>query len=50
MILPTYSEAGNIEAFVETVRAKLPASARVLIADDSSPDGTGEIADRLRAA
>ncbi len=28
---------------------KLPASARVLIVDDSSPDGTGEIADRLAA-
>jgi len=28
----------------------LPASARVLVVDDSSPDGTGEIADRLAAA
>ena len=35
--------------FVAAVRAKLPASARVLIVDDSSPDGTGEIADRLAA-
>ncbi len=31
------------------MRAKLPASARVLIVDDSSPDGTGGIADRLAA-
>jgi dolichol-phosphate mannosyltransferase len=47
IVLPTYNEAGNIEAFVEAVRDKLPASARILIVDDNSPDGTGEIADRL---
>ncbi len=47
LVLPTYNEAGNIEAFVEAVREKLPASARILIVDDNSPDGTGEIADRL---
>jgi dolichol-phosphate mannosyltransferase len=50
LVLPTYDEAGNIEAFAEAVLAKLPASARVLIVDDDSPDGTGEIADRLAAA
>ncbi|MBA3866228.1 MAG: polyprenol monophosphomannose synthase [Solirubrobacterales bacterium] len=49
LILPTYNEAENIEPFVEAVRTKLPASARVLIVDDSSPDGTGERADRLAA-
>jgi dolichol-phosphate mannosyltransferase len=49
LVLPTYNEAGNIERFVETVRAVLPGSAHVLIVDDSSPDGTGEIADRLAA-
>jgi dolichol-phosphate mannosyltransferase len=47
LILPTYDEAGNIEALVGAVRNVLPASRRVLIVDDSSPDGTGEIADRL---
>ena len=47
LVLPTYNEAENLEAFVEAVRAKLPASAHVLVVDDSSPDGTGEIADRL---
>jgi dolichol-phosphate mannosyltransferase len=36
--------------FVAGVREKRPAAARVLIVDDSSPDGTGEIADRLAAA
>jgi dolichol-phosphate mannosyltransferase len=47
LVLPTYNEAENVEAFVAAARAKLPASAQVLIVDDSSPDGTGEIADRL---
>jgi dolichol-phosphate mannosyltransferase len=47
LVLPTYNEAGNVEAFVEAARSKLPASARLLIVDDNSPDGTGEIADRL---
>ena len=49
LVLPTYNEAGNIEAFVAAVLAKLPDSARVLVVDDNSPDGTGEIADRLAA-
>ncbi len=49
LVLPTYNEAANIEAFVAAVRAKLPSSAQILIVDDSSPDGTGEIADRIAA-
>jgi dolichol-phosphate mannosyltransferase len=49
LILPTYNEAENIAPFVEAVQAELPAGAQVLIVDDSSPDGTGEIADRLAA-
>jgi dolichol-phosphate mannosyltransferase len=50
VVIPTYNEAENLEPLV---RAILPALAsatgtyRVLIVDDSSPDGTGEIADRL---
>jgi dolichol-phosphate mannosyltransferase len=47
LVLPTYNEAENVEPLVEAARAKLPASAQVLIVDDGSPDGTGEIADRL---
>ncbi|HEY6731440.1 MAG TPA: polyprenol monophosphomannose synthase [Solirubrobacterales bacterium] len=50
LVLPTYNEADNLEPLVEAARAKLPTSAQVLIVDDSSPDGTGEIADRLTAA
>jgi dolichol-phosphate mannosyltransferase len=47
LILPTYNEAANIERFVAAVRDKLPSAARILIVDDNSPDGTGELADRL---
>ena len=49
LVLPTYDEADNVEAFVAAVRAKLPGAARILIVDDNSPDGTGRIADRLAA-
>jgi dolichol-phosphate mannosyltransferase len=50
VILPTYNEAENLEPLVQAVRERLPDSRRILIVDDSSPDGTGEIADRLAAA
>jgi dolichol-phosphate mannosyltransferase len=49
LVLPTFNEAENLEPLVETARAKLPPSAQVLIVDDNSPDGTGEVADRLAA-
>jgi dolichol-phosphate mannosyltransferase len=49
VILPTYNEAENLEPLVQAVRDRLPDSRRILIVDDSSPDGTGEIADRLAA-
>jgi len=52
LVVPTYNEAENLERFVRTVLPPLATAAgehRVLIVDDSSPDGTGEIADRLAA-
>ncbi len=49
LVLPTYNEAENVEAFVGAVQAVVPASAHILIVDDNSPDGTGEIADSLAA-
>jgi dolichol-phosphate mannosyltransferase len=48
-VLPTYNEADNLERLVEEVLERLPDSRQVLIVDDNSPDGTGEIADRLAA-
>lgn len=46
VVVPTYNEKENIEAFTEAVFTHLP-SAHILIVDDNSPDGTGAIADRL---
>jgi dolichol-phosphate mannosyltransferase len=47
LVIPTYNESANIEAIVESSLEVLPDSRRVLIVDDASPDGTGQIADRL---
>ncbi len=53
LVMPTFNEAENIEAVVAAALAELersaPAGHRILIVDDSSPDGTGELADRLAA-
>ncbi len=49
VVLPTYNERDNLERLVAAVRQRLPVSRRILIVDDNSPDGTGEIADRLAA-
>ncbi len=50
LCLPTYNERENLEAMIEALRGVLDtARDRVLVIDDRSPDGTGEIADRLAA-
>lgn len=46
MILPTYNEAGTIAAVIEKTLASTP-EVDILVVDDASPDGTGEIADRI---
>lgn len=48
MVVPTYNEADNLEWIVGRVLAAHP-EAHVLVVDDGSPDGTGDIADRLAA-
>ncbi|MGN6197926.1 polyprenol monophosphomannose synthase [Humibacter sp.] len=48
VIIPTYNEAQNIAWIVGRVRNSVP-QATVLIVDDASPDGTGDIADELAA-
>jgi dolichol-phosphate mannosyltransferase len=46
VVIPTYNEADNVELIVDRVRASVP-SADVLVVDDNSPDGTGELADKV---
>ncbi|MGW3050057.1 glycosyltransferase, partial [Kitasatospora sp. NPDC001175] len=48
VIIPTYNEVENVERIVSRVRTAVP-EVHVLVADDNSPDGTGEIADKLAA-
>jgi dolichol-phosphate mannosyltransferase len=47
--IPTYNERENLEAMVRALARVLGPDDRVLVIDDNSPDGTGEIADRIAA-
>lgn len=49
VVIPTYNEAENLEWIVGRLREAQPA-VDVIVVDDGSPDGTGDIADRLAAA
>jgi len=53
VVLPTFNEAENVERIVAAIVAVLeeaaPSGFRVLIVDDDSPDGTGQIADGMAA-
>jgi dolichol-phosphate mannosyltransferase len=49
VVVPTYNERENLEPIVGRLRTSAP-TAHLLVADDGSPDGTGEAADRLAAA
>jgi dolichol-phosphate mannosyltransferase len=48
VLTPTYDEADNLEAFVAQLFGCVP-EAELLVIDDASPDGTGELAERLAA-
>src|SRR5437763_16797984 len=48
VVVPTYNERDNLEASLDRLRAAVP-DAHVLVVDDSSPDGTGKLADEIAA-
>src|SRR5215471_16987277 len=47
VVLPTYNEAANLPVIVEELFGLPLTGLHVLVADDNSPDGTGDIADEL---
>jgi glycosyltransferase involved in cell wall biosynthesis len=48
VVVPTYNEVENLERILERLHASVP-DAHALVVDDCSPDGTGELADKLAA-
>jgi dolichol-phosphate mannosyltransferase len=48
IVLPTYNERDNLEPMLSKLLAAVP-NANVLVVDDNSPDGSGEVADRYAA-
>ncbi|HTH49591.1 MAG TPA: glycosyltransferase, partial [Candidatus Limnocylindria bacterium] len=49
IIVPTYNERENLPQLVKRIMAQ-PVTLEVLVVDDSSPDGTGQLADEIAAA
>ncbi|MAG35104.1 MAG: polyprenol monophosphomannose synthase [Dehalococcoidia bacterium] len=49
IVVPTYNEKSNLQRITEALLA-LPSAVSVLVVDDNSPDGTGQLADQLAAA
>ncbi|OIQ93152.1 undecaprenyl-phosphate mannosyltransferase [mine drainage metagenome] len=49
VVIPTYNELGSLPLTLDRLRTAVP-TAEVLIVDDGSPDGTGELADERAAA
>jgi len=50
VVIPTYNEAENLEAIAEKLWSLPIPGLQILVVDDASPDGTGQIADELAAA
>ncbi|MCU1351493.1 MAG: arnC [Acidimicrobiales bacterium] len=48
VVIPTYQEAENVVRFLTAVRSAVP-DAHILVADDDSPDGTGQLAEKAAA-
>lgn len=48
IIVPTYNEKENIEELIKTISSFRIEDLHVLVVDDNSPDGTGEIVDKLK--
>ena len=48
VVIPTYNEVENIEAILDAVVEAVP-PASVLVVDDGSPDGTGELVEKIAA-
>ena len=48
VIVPTYDEVENLERVLDRLHASVP-TAEALVVDDRSPDGTGQLADKLAA-
>ena len=49
VVVPTYDEVDNLEPILERLHASVP-DAHALVVDDGSPDGTGELAEKLAAS
>ncbi len=50
VVIPTYNEAENLEAIAEKLWSLPIPGLQILVVDDASPDGTGQIADELASA
>lgn len=50
VVLPTYNEASNLPGIVTAIFAQNIPETTIIVVDDSSPDGTGEIAEKLKPA
>ncbi len=47
VVVPTYNEIENLQLLVESILSMTPPHLEILVVDDGSPDGTGELADSL---